>query len=210
MNHQHSHDKRADILEAAHRRFARFGLAKVTMDEIAADLGMSKAALYYYFPAKEDVFRHVVASEQQAFATRIEAIVVENSAASVKLREYFTQHLNLLGSLLDLGIVEARASDSVKPIMRELFREFSSTETAFLCAILRKGIRLSEFMIDSAEKSALLVQHVLQGLRILFFKTMRDREPKPADIKAYRDEVLRFLDILLIGISHSRNGVKKI
>jgi len=34
--------------------FRRFGLAKVTMDEIAADLGISKAALYYYFPAKED------------------------------------------------------------------------------------------------------------------------------------------------------------
>ena len=68
-------DKHAAILDAPHKRFARYGLTKVTMDEIAADLGISKAALYYYFPAKEDLYRNVVASEQQDFADRMEAIV---------------------------------------------------------------------------------------------------------------------------------------
>jgi AcrR family transcriptional regulator len=206
MNHQHSHDKRAEILEAAHRRFARFGLAKVTMDEIAADLGISKAALYYYFPAKEDVFRNVVAAEQQDFVKRIEAIIGGDSGAPEKLGEYFKQHLALLGSVLDLG----RATDSVKPIMRDLFREFSATETGFLTAILSEGKRRNDFSVDSSEQTAQLIQHVLQGLRIRFFKTMTPGEPRSADIKAYRDEVLRFLDILLIGISHSRNGVKRI
>jgi TetR/AcrR family transcriptional repressor of mexJK operon len=201
-------DKHTAILDAAHKRFARYGLTKVTMDEIAEDLGMSKAALYYYFPTKEDLYRNVVTSEQQDFADRMKAIVRGNAPAAVKLSGYFAEHLRLLGSLLDLRIIEAPAAYPVKPIMRDLFREFSSTETRFLEAIMREGKKRREFAVDFPEKTARLVQHVLQGLRMRFITTMRDREPREADIRAYRDEVLNFLKIFLKGISRQRNGVK--
>jgi len=57
MNQTLHPDKHAIILDAAQKRFARFGVGKVTMEEISADLGMSKAALYYYFKTKEEIFR---------------------------------------------------------------------------------------------------------------------------------------------------------
>jgi AcrR family transcriptional regulator len=206
MNTAHCQDKRVAILNAAHKRFAHYGLAKVTMDEIAADLGISKAALYYYFPAKEDVFRHVVAAEQQDFTKRVEAIIDGDSGAPGKLREYFAQHLNLLGSLLDLG----RASESIKPIMRELFRGFSDTEIGFLTAILGEGKKNGNFAIDAPDNTALLVQHVLQGLRIRFVKTLKSDEPTGSEIEVYRGDVRQFLEILLKGISHKHNGVVKV
>jgi TetR/AcrR family transcriptional regulator len=201
-------DKRTAILDAAQKRFARYGLTKVTMDEIAADLGMSKAALYYYFPTKEEIYRNVVASEQRDFSDRMRAIVRGNAPAAGKLSGYFAEHLRLLGSLLDLRIIEVRAAYPVKPIMRDLFHEFNSTETRFLEAIMREGKKRREFAVDFPVKMAHLVQHVLQGLRMRFIITMRDREPGAADIRAYRDEVLYFLKIFLKGISRQRNGVK--
>jgi TetR/AcrR family transcriptional repressor of mexJK operon len=202
-------DKHAAILNVAQKRFARYGLTKVTMDEIAEDLGMSKAALYYYFPAKEDLYRRVVAAEQQDFADRIEAIVTGSAPVAEKLSAYFAEHLRLLGSLLDLRIIEVRAAYPVKPIMRDLFREFSGTETRFLETIMREGKKRREFVIDSPEKTARLVQHVLQGLRMRFITTMHGKDPKESDIRSYRSEVLHFLDILLMGISRQRNGAKK-
>jgi TetR/AcrR family transcriptional repressor of mexJK operon len=201
-------DKHAAILDAAQKRFARYGLTKVTMDEIAADLGISKAALYYYFPNKEDIYRNVVGCEQQDFADRMETIVRGNAPAAGKLSGYFAEHLRLIGSLLDLRIVEVRAAYPVKPIMRDLFQEFSSTETRFLKAIMREGKKRREFAVDFPEKTARLVQHVLQGLRMRFITIMRGREPGAADIRAYRDEVLYFLKIFLKGISRQQNGVK--
>ncbi|HEY4784669.1 MAG TPA: helix-turn-helix domain-containing protein, partial [Bacteroidales bacterium] len=45
------------ILKAAQKRFGLYGLEKTTMKEIASDMGMSKAALYYYFPDKEGLFK---------------------------------------------------------------------------------------------------------------------------------------------------------
>ncbi len=202
-------DKHAAILDAAQKRFARYGLTKVTMDEIAADLGMSKAALYYYFPTKEDLYRHVVASEQQGFADRMEAIVRASAPVADKLSGYFAEHLRLIGSLLDLRIIEVRVAYPVKPIMRDLFREFSSTETRFLETIMREGKKGREFAIDFPEKTALLVQHVLQGLRMRFITTMHGQESKESDIRSYRSEVLRFLGILLKGISRQPNGAQK-
>lgn len=204
-----NHDRHTAILNAARERFGRHGLTKVTMDEIAADLGMSKAALYYYFPTKEDLYRHVVAVEQRDFADRMEAIVKGRATVSDKLSGYFAEHLRLLGSLLDLRIIEVRAAYLVKPIMRDLFHEFTSTETRFLKAIMREGKKRREFAIDFPEKIALLVQHVLQGLRMRFITTMHEQEPKESDIRSYRSEVLRFLDILLKGISRQHSGVKE-
>ncbi|HUI92856.1 MAG TPA: TetR/AcrR family transcriptional regulator [Chitinivibrionales bacterium] len=201
-------DKHEIILGAAQKRFARFGLAKVTMDEIAADLGMSKAALYYYFPTKEDMFRSVVATEQKNFIERIEAVVRGTATAARKLSGYFTEHLRLQGSLLDMRIIEARVTEPVKPIMRDLFRKFSITETRYLETIIREGKRRHEFCVDFPQGAARLIQHALQGLRIRFFKTMGDGEPKPSDIRAYRDEVLYFLEIFLKAMSPQRSRMK--
>ena len=48
--------KREKILDAAYRRFLHFGYSKTTMNEIAGDLSMSKALLYYYFPDKSQLY----------------------------------------------------------------------------------------------------------------------------------------------------------
>ncbi len=47
------------IVEAAKAKFVRFGSKHITMDELAAMLGMSKKTIYKYFDSKEDL---VVAS----------------------------------------------------------------------------------------------------------------------------------------------------
>jgi TetR/AcrR family transcriptional repressor of mexJK operon len=48
--------KKEKILEAAHRLFLHYGYSKTTMNEIAGELSMSKALLYYYFPDKSQLY----------------------------------------------------------------------------------------------------------------------------------------------------------
>jgi len=52
--------KKEKILEAAHHRFLHYGYSKTTMNEIAADLSLSKALLYYYFPDKSQLYTAVM------------------------------------------------------------------------------------------------------------------------------------------------------
>jgi len=48
--------KKEKILEAAYQRFLHYGYSKTTMNEIAGDLSLSKALLYYYFPDKSRLY----------------------------------------------------------------------------------------------------------------------------------------------------------
>ena len=51
---------RERILNTAEKRMVRFGYRKVTMDEIAQDLGMSKNTIYKQFVGKEEIAKSLV------------------------------------------------------------------------------------------------------------------------------------------------------
>jgi AcrR family transcriptional regulator len=53
-------DRRSRILDGARAAFLRFGFERASMADIAAGAGVSRTALYHYFPGKEEVLRAVV------------------------------------------------------------------------------------------------------------------------------------------------------
>jgi AcrR family transcriptional regulator len=55
-----SHDTRSRLRELALKLFAEQGYEKTSLREIAEQLGVTKAALYYYFKSKEDIVRSLV------------------------------------------------------------------------------------------------------------------------------------------------------
>ena len=69
-----SEERRAQIIEAALACFTRQGYVNTTMDDIAAESGLSKGAIYWYFKSKDDVF-------QAAFTSMFEAVGAESMAA---------------------------------------------------------------------------------------------------------------------------------
>jgi len=52
-NLQRQSDRRAEILDAAERCFARAGFHRASMQDICTEAGMSPGNLYRYFPSKE-------------------------------------------------------------------------------------------------------------------------------------------------------------
>ena len=64
--------KREKILEAAHQRFLHYGYSKTTMNEIAGDLSMSKALLYYYFPDKSELYMAVTRKLANDYLKKLE------------------------------------------------------------------------------------------------------------------------------------------
>ena len=64
-------DRPGDICRAALQVFAERGFAGAKIEEIAKRAGLSKGAVYLYFPTKEDIFRAVV---RETVAPNIEAM----------------------------------------------------------------------------------------------------------------------------------------
>ena len=58
--HEHARDTRSRLRELALELFAEQGYEKTSLREIAERLGVTKAALYYYFKSKEDIVRSLV------------------------------------------------------------------------------------------------------------------------------------------------------
>lgn len=59
----------AQILDAAEEEFARYGLAGARIDAIAAQTGVVKAMIYYYFESKEGLYQAVM----QRIAAQLDA-----------------------------------------------------------------------------------------------------------------------------------------
>lgn len=53
-------DRRSRMLESARAAFLRYGFERSSMADIATGAGVSRTALYHYFPSKEEIFRSVV------------------------------------------------------------------------------------------------------------------------------------------------------
>jgi AcrR family transcriptional regulator len=53
-------DRRSRILASARKAFLRFGFERASIADIAGGAGVSRTALYHYFPGKEEVLRAVV------------------------------------------------------------------------------------------------------------------------------------------------------
>ncbi|HXW88324.1 MAG TPA: TetR/AcrR family transcriptional regulator [Streptosporangiaceae bacterium] len=58
--HERGRDTRSRLRELALRLFAEQGYEKTSLREIAERLGVTKAALYYYFKSKEDIVSSLV------------------------------------------------------------------------------------------------------------------------------------------------------
>ena len=85
-------ERKQQIIKAAAKRFARHGLAKTTLDEVARDIRIGKATIYHYFTSKDDLFFATLKWERENFIEQIK-IVLENEELSLsqKLNEYFAQ-----------------------------------------------------------------------------------------------------------------------
>jgi AcrR family transcriptional regulator len=88
---------RQDILEIAYRRFAEIGFKKVTIDEIAAELGISKKTVYKFFSSKEEILREVVLGRMNVLLEMFEEIQTMKDTSVNKIEaisEIVGTHIN--------------------------------------------------------------------------------------------------------------------
>ena len=76
---------RQRIISFAQGRFLNPGFSKVTLDEIASELGMSKKTLYKHFENKEAILRAGMQETMRAIAREIDRIVSSDEPFAEKL-----------------------------------------------------------------------------------------------------------------------------
>ena len=77
---------REEILEAARRVLVKNGIAATTLDAVAREVGVTKAALYYYYPSKDALLFEVVLGTLQAHVQAIHDAVQQAQTGGEALR----------------------------------------------------------------------------------------------------------------------------
>lgn len=195
-------DKVNLIIEASQKRFGLFGLEKTSMREIAADLKLSKASLYYYFPDKESLYKAVVEKEQQEFLSNISARISSIQEPEQLLLEYANSRLSYFRSLLNLSRLRLEAFSDLKPVFRETIQLFKEKEKEIIIRIFERGIKNGIFFISDPDLTASLYLDLLKGLRVTM---VNDKKMLFIDQEEY-DQILEktisFTNIFIKGLKY--------
>ena len=159
-------DKVQLIIEASQKRFGLYGIEKTSMREIADDLKLSKASLYYYFPDKESLYCAVVKKEQDEFLDKISERILSFHEPEQLLREYANTRLSYFRTLLNLSRLRLEDYSDLKPVFRETIMLFKEKEKEIIMKIFEKGKSQGIFFIKNPDATASLFLDLLKGLRI--------------------------------------------
>ena len=91
---------RQDILDTARRVLAEQGLDAVTLTGVANELGMTKQALYHYFPSKDallnDLLTALFDAEIDALVAAVQAEPDADKILSTLIRAFYAHHIENL------------------------------------------------------------------------------------------------------------------
>lgn len=194
-------EKEKLIIDTARKRFAHYGFSKTTMDEIATDIEMGKASLYYYFPTKEKLFQAVIQLELSEFAQVIENDIKKKISASKKLLEYVNKRLSYSIRILNLGFLSVHTVMNDKSVYGKVFQDFEKREIILINKIIKEGIKNGEFNKNISRSTREVFLHILQGLRLRMLKQIKNNVYSDIMIKTLQKEMIIAAKIFIKGIS---------
>lgn len=160
------------ILKAAQKRLGLYGYDKTTMQEIASDIAMSKASLYYYFPDKESLFKAVIENEQNEFFHLLDQRLAQIKDADLMIMELVELRHSLFRKFYNLSKFRLTEHHQVKPLLVDLYKALRERESEILSRILNHGKQSGMFMFEDTSELAVLFSDLLQGIRIMEMKKM--------------------------------------
>jgi AcrR family transcriptional regulator len=138
-------DRRTEILTKARDIFARYGFRKTTVEEIAAACNLGKAALYYYFQSKEEIFAAVVRREADQLFEGIAAAVGAVSAPREKLLVAVKERRALVRQKFRELAIPSDVLREMIPLAEEERKRIMRRDFEFMKKILLEGQRKGVF-----------------------------------------------------------------
>jgi AcrR family transcriptional regulator len=143
-------DIRDLILDAADRLLVRYGFKKMTMDDLASEVGIAKGTIYLHFSSKEEIALSHVDRIVERLKTKLKAIAAKDLSAEDRLRlmlvlrvmhrfdsvQHYTQSLNDILS-------------AIRPKLLARRKTYFEEESEIFALVLEEGKPAGEFQIEN-------------------------------------------------------------
>lgn len=150
------------LLDAAERRFRRYGYRRATIDDIAIDAGVGKGSVYLHFSSKQDVYLAVVERGVERFVERAASVLSGRGSVPGRLRrlvevtaEHYGDDELLRASLFgEPDLVDGDAARLAARVQRDRI-------TVMLAVTLREGAARGTVRVDlDPDKTAVVLFEV--------------------------------------------------
>lgn len=199
-------DKKTQIIEAALSRFSYYGFAKTTMNEIAEDVHISKANLYYYYPDKfsliKDVFlflRHELEKQQKPIIDAFEGGVLGTINSLLELDAEFVRKYYML--YINENLEWVKGLD-----LEDLFEKSRVKEIKWVRTVLVKGVENKEITISEKDLNRVsgVILETINGL--MLGRTIKDIVsgiPDKENVKEVERIQKEAVELLIKGLGYS-------
>lgn len=159
--------RKEEIIDAAANLFSQKSYHDVTMDQIAAHVGVAKGTIYLYFDSKENLYLEILEDTYEEIESILEKEIAKNDRAPKKLKkilrlifQFYLQHMDVLRIL----------SRDETHLIREHF-EFTEhwrlRRIKLYQKILEKGIKEGSFRPANTKLTALIIFGLVRS--VMFF-----------------------------------------
>src|SRR5215831_2753711 len=184
-------DTRARIMESAEALFRRLGFAKTAVADIAADLGMSPANVYRFFPSKNAIVEAICQRCLSELEAKAWAVVRSKAPAAQRLEQLF---LTILAYNKENLLEEQRVHEVVLVAMEQNWQAIAvhlETMRTAIEVVVRDGIAAGEFEpVDPRETADLIKRSMVVFTHPIL---IADCVEQHQDLEAAVSQSVRFL-----------------
>ena len=133
------------ILSAAENHFSRLGFAATRLEDIADELGLTRAALFYHFKDKQTLFDAMIVNAFSSFAQTLKSVLQsEDHSISKRLELAAAAWVDVVVSRPNLSRLLLRfVADGMEHPLQKIFIENELTPQSFF-ELVEKGRRTGE------------------------------------------------------------------
>lgn len=194
-------DQRVRILESAAKLFANKGYEEASLNDIAADVKLSKAALYHYFSGKDEIIEEITMTTLENLRRYVDSAVDESQPAAARLSQAMDLHAKFFEENFWAFTAMLMGFGGIRSVnLRARAVELRETHENMFRRIIRDGVKSGEFVdIDPA----------LTARAALSLLSWMARWYKPGGKNHAHEIASEFCNLLLFGIvGKPRNPVR--
>jgi AcrR family transcriptional regulator len=186
-------EQREAIIAAATSLFARHGLEKTTMEDIAKAARKGKSSLYYYFKSKEQVYAAVIRHEIAGLKSTLAIAIAKEDNPRSAFRRFVSARLAYLGEKADQYTCIRDEYLVHYKFIETLTADYSEWEIRTIRGIVENGCDQGVFRVEDLDATARALFFALKGLEYPWAVDLAREE--------IEQSVTALVDVLLRGIS---------
>jgi AcrR family transcriptional regulator len=187
---------REAILDATDRILSRRGYKKMTIDELAQEVGIGKGSIYLHFTSKEEIALSHIDRIVERLKDKLRRIVAEKSAPENRLKKMlFERVLHRFDSVQHYTVSISDLLTAIRPQLLARRQRYFAEEAQIFAGVIVEGQIAGVFQDGDALEIAETLMTATNSLLPLSLSTQELGEREEIE-----EKITRLADLLLNGV----------